>query len=126
MTPSSFTCPRCGRTSYNPNDIAHRYCGHCHVFVADPERVRLVPGYWMHETSGVLRPAIEAYLRHEPMTAQHIAAMRAYLRQWIDAPDWLGTDVVIAELRAGIDALTSREAIDKWLDLALDQGIDPL
>jgi hypothetical protein len=25
-----FTCPRCGRTSYNPNDIQQGYCGHCH------------------------------------------------------------------------------------------------
>lgn len=27
---ASFTCPRCGRTSYNPNDIGHGYCGACH------------------------------------------------------------------------------------------------
>lgn len=26
----SFTCPRCGMTSYNPTDVAERYCGHCH------------------------------------------------------------------------------------------------
>jgi hypothetical protein len=28
----SFTCPRCGRTSYNPHDIRERYCGACHSF----------------------------------------------------------------------------------------------
>jgi ribosomal protein L37E len=26
----SITCPRCGRTSYNPNDIREGYCGFCH------------------------------------------------------------------------------------------------
>ena len=26
----SITCPRCGRTSYNPNDIREGSCGHCH------------------------------------------------------------------------------------------------
>lgn len=26
----SFTCPRCGMTSYNPNDIREGYCGNCH------------------------------------------------------------------------------------------------
>lgn len=26
----SFTCPRCGRTSHNPHDIEHGYCGNCH------------------------------------------------------------------------------------------------
>jgi hypothetical protein len=28
--PDSFTCPRCGRTSYHPTDIKERYCGACH------------------------------------------------------------------------------------------------
>jgi predicted amidophosphoribosyltransferase len=32
----SFTCPRCGSVSYNPNDIRERYCGRCHAFVDDP------------------------------------------------------------------------------------------
>ncbi len=31
----SITCPRCGMTSYNPNDIEQRYCGNCHMFHAD-------------------------------------------------------------------------------------------
>lgn len=35
----SFTCPRCGAVSYNPNDIRERYCGRCHVFVDDPAPV---------------------------------------------------------------------------------------
>lgn len=25
-------CGRCGKTSYNPNDIAYLYCGKCHAF----------------------------------------------------------------------------------------------
>lgn len=28
----SITCRRCGRTSHNPSDVLHRYCGSCHVF----------------------------------------------------------------------------------------------
>lgn len=28
----SFTCPRCGRTSYHPEDVANCYCGFCHIF----------------------------------------------------------------------------------------------
>jgi len=31
----SITCPVCHRTSYNPNDIANRYCGFCHQFHED-------------------------------------------------------------------------------------------
>ncbi len=30
----SITCPVCGATSYNPNDIRHGYCGRCHAFTA--------------------------------------------------------------------------------------------
>lgn len=29
---SEITCLLCGRTSHNPNDVAQRYCGHCHIF----------------------------------------------------------------------------------------------
>lgn len=82
------------------------------------------PGYWMYETSGVLRPAVETYLYGEPMTAAQIAAMRAYLRQWIFAPVWQGAEV--GELRERIDGLTTREAIAAWLDDADACGIDPL
>jgi len=28
--PPTITCPRCGMTSANPNDIREGYCGHCH------------------------------------------------------------------------------------------------
>jgi hypothetical protein len=82
------------------------------------------PGYWMHETSGVLRPAVTAYLNDEPLTGEHVAALRAYLRQWIFAPMWRGE--VVEELRGGIDSLTSRQAISDWLWRAQDEGIDPL
>lgn len=82
------------------------------------------PGYWMFETTGALRPAIEAYLFDREMSPHQIAAMRAYLRQWIMAPDWCGPG--IEELRSGIDDLTSRIALENWLEIALSIGIDPL
>ena len=28
----SITCPKCGWTSYNENDIEKEYCGNCHQF----------------------------------------------------------------------------------------------
>ncbi len=36
MTTPAFTCPCCGATSSNPNDIAQRYCGRCHDWTGDP------------------------------------------------------------------------------------------
>lgn len=39
----SFTCPRCGATSHNPNDQRYGYCGRCHEFTGGPSGVdRLV------------------------------------------------------------------------------------
>lgn len=32
--PPSITCPNCGATSYNPNDIREGYCGNCHDFTS--------------------------------------------------------------------------------------------
>ncbi len=31
----SYTCPTCKRTSHEPNDEKHKYCGFCHVFEDD-------------------------------------------------------------------------------------------
>lgn len=82
------------------------------------------PGYWMNETTGVLRPAVEAYLSGEEMSPEHIAAMRAYLRQWIAGPAWEGEKV--EELRRSIDGLMNRAAISAWIWAAVREGIDPL
>ena len=86
--------------------------------------MRETPGYWMHETSGVLRPAVEAYLENKELSGEQIAALRAYLRQWIAAPVWHGED--IERLRARIDGLISREAIEAWLFDAEERDIDPI
>ncbi len=84
----------------------------------------------MAETSGVLRPAVEAYLRGGPMDEWDIAAMRAYLRQWIADPTWAmgaaGGSCDLDLLRAWIDSLVDRQTITEWLDFALRIGIDPL
>jgi hypothetical protein len=82
-------------------------------------------GYWQNETSGVLRPAVTAYLSGRPMTAIEVAAMRAYLRQWIAAgAAWRGP--AIDDLRRDVESLTDRAAIKRWLDRAEAEGIDPL
>jgi len=28
----AIKCLQCGMTSYNPNDVEHKYCGNCHIF----------------------------------------------------------------------------------------------
>ena len=85
---------------------------------------RPAPGYWMHETSGALRPAVEAYLRRKEMSLLHIAALRAYLRQWINRGEWKGP--AVEGLRRAVDSIRSRDDIQAWLETALEAGIDPL
>jgi hypothetical protein len=38
VTAPSFRCPRCGRRSYNPNDIREGYCGNCHDWTGEGTR----------------------------------------------------------------------------------------
>ena len=92
-----------------------------------------IPGYWKFETSGVLRPAIEAFLVGAPMTDEQIAAMRAYLRQWINSPIWDKNPHATEDYRQWlamqsrlVDSLTSHATIKVWLAGAVDMGIDPL
>jgi hypothetical protein len=59
-----------------------------------------------NETSGILRPAVRAYLKGKPMTAKDIAAVRTYLRVWISGPEFDGEDV--ESLRQTVDGLASR------------------
>lgn len=83
------------------------------------------PKFWMWETSGVLRPAILAYLDGDDMTPDQIAAMAAYLRQWIASPVW-GDQNPIQALRRAVATLYTRDAIARWLWRAAEHGIDPL
>jgi hypothetical protein len=87
----------------------------------------------MDETSGVLRPVVIAYLEGREMSPDEIAVLRAYLRQWIDAPAWDANPYAgdedrarLAELRTDIDELTSRQGVDRWIAKAVAEGLDPL
>lgn len=125
-------CRKCGCTDLDCSGCIERTGAPCHWVEPDLCSACLelqavstaVPGFWMHETSGVLRPVVESYLAGDHMTDSDIPVMRAYLRQWILAPSWQGAGV--EDLRTGIDRLTSRDAIDAWLAAALELGIDPL
>jgi hypothetical protein len=81
-----------------------------------------VPGFWKNETSGALRPAVIAYFNGEPMDDRQVAAIRAYLRQWMQG-DWKGP--LIDPLRTQVEEIATREDIGRWLDRALEMDIDP-
>lgn len=82
-----------------------------------------VPGYWMHEESGVLEPVVRRYLEGLRLDDVGLVIMRAYLRQWVNADGFVGPRV--DELRGSLDGVTSMGALDAWLERATDAGIDP-
>ena len=81
------------------------------------------PGFWMNETGDVLQPAVWAFFADEPLSEEQIAALRAYIRQWIAASGFFGPEV--EALRGRVDGLTSVEALKAWWHDAVDAGVDP-
>jgi hypothetical protein len=44
--PRSIICPRCGRESFNANDIRERYCGACHAWHSEMQLAELSSNVW--------------------------------------------------------------------------------
>lgn len=52
----TFICPKCNRVSHNPNDVAEKYCGACHLFVDEMATGSLGKGRGeMEEVINILR-----------------------------------------------------------------------
>lgn len=85
----------------------------------------LAPKYWRYETSGVLAPAIEAYLNGKPLTVRQIALIRAYLYQWVKSPVW-GPSGVLEALRLRVAAIQTADDVRAVIRAGLEIGIDPL
>lgn len=91
------------------------------------------PGFWMRETGGELRPAVERLIRGEDLSLRDIALIRAYCCQWADATGWdrnpwasESDRMGLARLRELARVLINRESIEAWVQLAVDLGMDPL
>lgn len=69
-----FVCPICDAVSHNPGDAIERYCGRCHVFVADvaeaPISVR----------KGMIRYHRRLADRHPHRRDEHLAWARVWER----------------------------------------------
>ncbi|NJN17721.1 MAG: hypothetical protein HC822_16325 [Oscillochloris sp.] len=59
------------------------------IFVENPDypypfAVPTPPRFWMEETTGALREAIEVYMRAEPLDRQQLDVLKIYVRQFIE------------------------------------------
>lgn len=86
------------------------------------QTVKTEPGFWMHETSGVLAPVVTRYLKGDWLSHDQVVIIRAYLRQWMQGP-WIGEG--IQALREEIDQLHTRSDIEQWVERASEFAIDP-
>jgi len=77
----------------------------------------------MHETTGRLRQRLAHTCAGGAMTPGEVAVLRVYLRQWISGP-WQKKN--LNTLRLTVRAIRTRTDIDRWLALAMHDGIDPL
>ena len=92
------------------------------------------PGYWMNEAGGELAPAVMRYLDDaSSLSVRDIRLIRAYLVQWINSPVWEANPHTspagrqeLEELRLAAARIDTRRAIDEWIEVAADWGIDPL
>jgi hypothetical protein len=84
----------------------------------------LLPLYWQDESSGKLRESIDAYFNNT-LNPELIARLQFYFRQWINSSVWELTDKIL-DLRESVDAITTKQDIDRWVESASLAGVDPL
>jgi hypothetical protein len=87
------------------------------------------PKYWKYQGNALV-PAMERFLRLDPLSERDITLIKAYLWQWIESPAW-GQNAsaagarALAELRADVGKLQTITHIHNWVRLATDWGMDP-
>jgi hypothetical protein len=90
------------------------------------------PKYWMYESSGVLKPAVEKYLNGKWLTRAELGAMKAYLRQWVDSPSWDLSPVTeddrteLQSLRLRVADIHTAGDMQEAIDVMIELGMDPL
>lgn len=72
----SFTCPRCGMTSHNPNDAREGYCGNCHDWTGG----LCACGRPLHYSDPHLREMVDAQIKQ---LGERITVRRLDGRAWL-------------------------------------------
>lgn len=90
----SFTCPRCRRTSYHPEDVRHGYCGACHDY-AGANQVEQLPTRSEPALAGALRAwdRTIGYSKMERMRAALQAAELDGILAEVQAPGYVAPQV---------------------------------
>ena len=87
--PERFTCPRCGRTSYNRTDIAEGYCAWCHDWTGPQRRTEDPFNRDEHNSAPGLRTTVAALdttdVRQLSYLGTDSTAMHSRSKGWLPA-----------------------------------------
>lgn len=97
---------------------------HRHPALLSPEHPD-APKYWMHETSGVLARAVEAYLTGKKLDKEQIKLLQASLHQWVQSPVWTPSGS-LEVLRLRVAAIECFWDLHRAIEAAVELNMDPL
>ena len=98
------------------------------VFVANPEypypfKVASPPRFWMEEQTGVLSDAVETYMEGERLSPPQLAAIKVYLKQFVErAP--LSGEAKVHLLVQKIDRLRTTRDVEDFADEVAEYGAE--
>ncbi len=98
------------------------------VFVTNPDypypfKVARPPRFWMEEQTGVLSDAVETYLEGERLTPAQLAAIKVYLKQFVERAPLAG-EAKVHLLVQQIDRLRTTRDIENFADEAAEYGAE--
>lgn len=100
MSEASITCPRCGRTSYNPNDVTYGYCGNCHDWTGAIGKLRsplpfdeIAKGMYFDRQGQPISMARWAYLSELPFDQYRRVALDVLAEDLRVSTVWLGINM---------------------------------
>lgn len=89
-----------------------------------PFEVPQPPRFWMEEQSGLLKEAVEIYMRSEPLGPAQIEVLHIYLRQYLERAV-LASDANRDKLLARIAKLQKTSDIERFADELAEWGVEP-
>jgi hypothetical protein len=89
-----------------------------------PFEVATPPRFWMEETTGALREAIEVYMRSEPLSEAQLDLIRIYLRQYIERAV-VAEDADRRRFLERIAKLRRVADIERLADSLSEAGVEP-
>ena len=96
------------------------------VFVANPDypypfKVAKPPRFWMEEQTGVLEDAVETYLEGERLSPSQLAAIKVYLKQFVERAPLAG-DANVPQLLRKLDRLRTTREVENFAEELAEYG----